>query len=367
MINFTDWLLSQESSAFTRSRTAAALGTGPSIPNAEINSRSTASPWEAKKIRKRNKKGKKKVKKSPNKDVDKWVTEVADLKKEIDELIAVLEKKKIKEGATGNQALPAYQYAIDEIVIDAMAYKEYYLAKIVLYRGWALVDAKTELKDVKDFDEVVKNLNPTDGLILVSPEGKILRSYNIAYTQKEKPIAESADGNSIYSNYDAKLEELADKAKDINLYIVAKLGSNWTRTASSLEEALDLFYSHAKKNPFSVMALISPEGKVLRTQLATRSQQEKPLGEAAEGNEIPNRYDVTLQKIIDMAAALNRYIIAEIFSSSHSIIRVHIDEIDAKNSFNRYSDLLATPIVLVSPQGKILACQNMTDSQKEKF
>jgi len=56
MITFTNWLKMKEASAFTRSRTAAALGTGPTIPDAQINSRSTARPWEAKAIKKRNKK-----------------------------------------------------------------------------------------------------------------------------------------------------------------------------------------------------------------------------------------------------------------------------------------------------------------------
>ena len=60
MITFNDWLKIKESSAFTRTRTAAALGTGPSIPDAAINSRSTARPWESKAIKKRNKKKKKK-------------------------------------------------------------------------------------------------------------------------------------------------------------------------------------------------------------------------------------------------------------------------------------------------------------------
>jgi hypothetical protein len=56
MITFTNWLKMKESSAFTRSRKAAADDTGPSIPDAAINSRSTATPDIAKAIKKRNKK-----------------------------------------------------------------------------------------------------------------------------------------------------------------------------------------------------------------------------------------------------------------------------------------------------------------------
>jgi hypothetical protein len=60
MITFNNWLKVKESTAFTRSRNAAALGTGPSIPDAEINSHSTARPWQSKAIKKRNKKKPKK-------------------------------------------------------------------------------------------------------------------------------------------------------------------------------------------------------------------------------------------------------------------------------------------------------------------
>jgi hypothetical protein len=58
MISFKDWIITKESSAFTRSREAAALGIGPSIPDASMHSRSTASPWMIKK-KKRKKKRKK--------------------------------------------------------------------------------------------------------------------------------------------------------------------------------------------------------------------------------------------------------------------------------------------------------------------
>jgi len=62
MINdFISWLQQQdESSAFTRLRSDAAKGLKPEIPAASVHSRSTASPFETKKLAK---KGKKKAKK----------------------------------------------------------------------------------------------------------------------------------------------------------------------------------------------------------------------------------------------------------------------------------------------------------------
>ena len=57
---FTDWMKVKESTAFKRERRAAALGLGPSIPDAEINSHSTAKDWEKDAIVKRNKKKKNK-------------------------------------------------------------------------------------------------------------------------------------------------------------------------------------------------------------------------------------------------------------------------------------------------------------------
>lgn len=57
---FSDWMKVKESTAFKRERRAAALGLGPSIPDAEINAHSTAEPWEKDAIVKRNKRGKKK-------------------------------------------------------------------------------------------------------------------------------------------------------------------------------------------------------------------------------------------------------------------------------------------------------------------
>jgi hypothetical protein len=68
LIKFSDWVLARESSAFTRLRHAASLGLMPPIPDASINSRSTATPFEQKSLkgkgskkrrRKRSGKGKK--------------------------------------------------------------------------------------------------------------------------------------------------------------------------------------------------------------------------------------------------------------------------------------------------------------------
>jgi hypothetical protein len=54
MINFTDWVAAQESSAFTRLRRDAALGLKPPIPDASMHSHSTAPAWMVPKKRKRN-------------------------------------------------------------------------------------------------------------------------------------------------------------------------------------------------------------------------------------------------------------------------------------------------------------------------
>ena len=45
-MSFRDWALQKESSAFTRSRDAAASGTGVKIPGASLNSRSTGTGKE---------------------------------------------------------------------------------------------------------------------------------------------------------------------------------------------------------------------------------------------------------------------------------------------------------------------------------
>lgn len=63
IIKFSDWILARESSAFTRLRHAAALGLMPPIPDASINSRSTASPFEQKALKGRGSKRKRRKRK----------------------------------------------------------------------------------------------------------------------------------------------------------------------------------------------------------------------------------------------------------------------------------------------------------------
>jgi len=64
LMSYKDWkLLQGESSAFTRTRNAAAKGLGPKIPAASVHSRSTGSPLETCKIAGRCSKKKKKKKK----------------------------------------------------------------------------------------------------------------------------------------------------------------------------------------------------------------------------------------------------------------------------------------------------------------
>lgn len=90
MIKFSDWVLARESSAFTRLRQAAALGLMPPIPDASINSRSTATPFEQKALKgkgKKKKRRKKKVNKSPkNKSIDLFLRSVEDLKKDVENI-----------------------------------------------------------------------------------------------------------------------------------------------------------------------------------------------------------------------------------------------------------------------------------------
>ena len=63
LISFSDWLSKKgwgESSAFTRLRRDAAFGLKPPISPAAVNSRSTASPFENKKLAKKKRRKKKK-------------------------------------------------------------------------------------------------------------------------------------------------------------------------------------------------------------------------------------------------------------------------------------------------------------------
>ena len=56
---FYDWIVARESSAATRLRSAAARDLMPPIPDAAINSHSTASPFEQKSLKGKGKKKKK--------------------------------------------------------------------------------------------------------------------------------------------------------------------------------------------------------------------------------------------------------------------------------------------------------------------
>lgn len=62
-ITFKDWLAAKESTAFTRTRAAAAKGLGPDIPDASINAHDTAPPWQQEAFAKKRKKHKKSEKK----------------------------------------------------------------------------------------------------------------------------------------------------------------------------------------------------------------------------------------------------------------------------------------------------------------
>lgn len=59
---FKKWLEAKinESTPFTRRRRDAALGLAPPIPDASVNSHSTAAPWEQEKLLHKKKKKKKK-------------------------------------------------------------------------------------------------------------------------------------------------------------------------------------------------------------------------------------------------------------------------------------------------------------------
>lgn len=61
-MSFSDWVVARESSAFTRLRHAAALGLMPPMPDASINSRSTASPFEQKSLKGKGRKVRRKKK-----------------------------------------------------------------------------------------------------------------------------------------------------------------------------------------------------------------------------------------------------------------------------------------------------------------
>ena len=108
MIKFSDWLLTaKESSPFTRLRWNAAMGLAPPIPDASINSHSTAAPWMVEKLTiKKKKKSKKKKHESvenieenkvtpvKHKEIDNWLGEVDKLKTALASLKDVIAKKK---------------------------------------------------------------------------------------------------------------------------------------------------------------------------------------------------------------------------------------------------------------------------------
>lgn len=61
-IKFSDWIVARESSPFTRLRAAAAFGLMPPIPDASINSHSTATPFQQKALKGKGVKKKRKKK-----------------------------------------------------------------------------------------------------------------------------------------------------------------------------------------------------------------------------------------------------------------------------------------------------------------
>lgn len=63
-MKFSDWVVARESSPFTRLRNAAAFGLMPPIPDASINSHSTATPFQQKALKGRGVKKSRKKKKS---------------------------------------------------------------------------------------------------------------------------------------------------------------------------------------------------------------------------------------------------------------------------------------------------------------
>jgi hypothetical protein len=99
VIKFSDWVLTRESSAFTRLRNAAALGLMPPIPDASINSRSTATPWQQKALlgkgkKKKKRKSKKKVDTLKNSMIDKFIQAVDELEKDVEKLSSLKKSKK---------------------------------------------------------------------------------------------------------------------------------------------------------------------------------------------------------------------------------------------------------------------------------
>jgi hypothetical protein len=114
IMKFSDWVLARESSAFTRLRHAAALGLMPPIPDASINSRSTATPFEQESLKgkgKKKRKRKKKVDSGPmNRTIDAFVKAAEDLKKDMESL----EKSKKLKDTTSTKKLNKKEDKKDE-------------------------------------------------------------------------------------------------------------------------------------------------------------------------------------------------------------------------------------------------------------
>lgn len=105
LIKFHDWLAQQqESSASTRARREVALGLRTPTGMGNVNSHSTAAPWEQEAVEKQIKKQKKKKrpkKKGLNKSgdankIDSWLKEVDALEDSLEKLKSVYEKNKRK-------------------------------------------------------------------------------------------------------------------------------------------------------------------------------------------------------------------------------------------------------------------------------
>lgn len=90
---YSEWRLQTEDDASDNARRQAALGLGPPIPDAAINSGDTAPPWQQKRLLKKKKGKKKKKPNSVNKGLDAWLKEVDELKKDIDAAKAIKDKK----------------------------------------------------------------------------------------------------------------------------------------------------------------------------------------------------------------------------------------------------------------------------------
>lgn len=110
LIKFSDWVLAKESSPATRLRAAAARGLMPPIPDAAINSRSTASPFEQKALKgkgNKRRKGRKKKVTTKNTEIDAFIRSVEQLEKDMEALGKVRDKtEKSKKTAKNDKDKP---------------------------------------------------------------------------------------------------------------------------------------------------------------------------------------------------------------------------------------------------------------------